>query len=155
MRSLYVAAELTADTVATQIRSTRGRVLATAHEEGLPVRPGGSSTSGRGVRILAALYDDDDVLTALHRHAVPIVNSPGTITERFPIPHPVTTELVGDLYCRCGLSTTQIELVTGQPAATIRRRLIRNGIPLRSTGGLAPFTRRARSQQAKQQQTSR
>jgi hypothetical protein len=144
IEDLYVTAGLSADEVAAHIGSTRGRVLASAHEGDLPVRPGAAATDGAEVSLLTALYRDRRVLTALARHGVSANLTPGPITERFATPIRLSPQLLADLYKECGLSTTQIELVTGQPAATVRRHLHHAAIPLRHAGGLAPFTRRAR-----------
>jgi hypothetical protein len=142
--ALYVNAELPADQVAARLGATRGRVLASAHEQGVPVRPGGASCNERAVVLLAALYDDEQLTGVLQRHGVPLVRHSGSVIDRFPTPAAFPPGLAKDLYLGCGLSTVQIELVTGQPAATVRRRLIGAGVALRRAGGLAPFTRRAR-----------
>jgi len=144
LEALYVDAELPADAVAARIGATRGQVLATAHEQGVPVRVGGPANNARSVELLAALYSDAEVVDALHLHGVSLRRQPGSITERFPRPSPLSVDLLEDLYLKCGLSTTQIELVTGQAAATVRRHLRESRIPIRAAGGLAPFTRRVR-----------
>jgi transposase-like protein len=144
VEDLYVTAELTADEVASHLGSTRGRVLASAHEGGIPVRPGAAAAEDQPVPLLTALYSDSRVRAALQRHGIPIVPTPGPITQRFPVAAKLTLPLLADLYESCGLSTVQIELVTGQPAATVRRHLQDSHFPLRSAGGVAPFTRRAR-----------
>lgn len=143
---LYGTAELTADEVAANIGSTRGRVLASAHESGLPVRPGAAAPDDEALSVLAALYTDPRVLGTLKRHGIPIASTPGPITRRFPVPSRLSAGLLAELYDECGLSTVQIELVTGQPAATVRRHLQASGFRLRPPGGISPFTRRAREQ---------
>jgi hypothetical protein len=45
----------------------------------------------------------------------------------------------------CGLSTQHIELLTGQPAESVRRLLANGGIILRGAGGRSPFMRRWRA----------
>jgi hypothetical protein len=58
---------------------------------------------------------------------------------------PLTTPLVKDLYWGCGAALTHIELLTGQPAMTVRGFMRRAGIPLRHPGGRTPFLRRWRA----------
>ena len=146
--ALYVKEEMSADRVGERLGSTRRVVLASAHEHGVPVRPGGLSDNTRAVVVLDALYNDPQVVAILHRYAVPIVYHSGAATDRFPQPVRLTAEILMDLYVGCGLSAMQIELVTGQPAATVRRQLLSAGVPPRPAGGLAPFTRRAREASA-------
>jgi len=67
------------------------------------------------------------------------------IWQRFPDPVPLTTPLVKDLYWGCGAALTHIELLTGQPAMTVRGFMRRVGIPLRHPGGRTPFLRRWRA----------
>ena len=55
---------------------------------------------------------------------------------------PLTTPLVKDLYWECGAGLNHIELLTGQPANTVRAFMRRTGIPLRPPGGRTPFLRR-------------
>lgn len=150
LTKLYVMAELPADQVGERLGTTRRLVLASAHEKGVPVRPGGIRDRNRGLAIIAALYEDDDVVDVLRRFGVPFAARGGPITKRFPQPVPLTADLLRELYERIGLSTVQIELITGQPAATVRRRLAVFAIPRRPAGGLAPFTRRARQTAARQ-----
>lgn len=125
---------------------SRRIVLRSAHEQGLPVRVGGAPPS-RGpseIELLAALYSDPDVRRVLDRHGIPVVTVPGPIWERFPAPQPLTVSLVTQLYEGCGLSTTQIELLTGTPAAAARAALRAGGVQLRAAGGRSPFMRRWR-----------
>jgi len=53
--------------------------------------------------------------------------------------------LVKDLYWGCGAALTHIELLTGQPAMTVRGFMRRADIPLRRPGGRTPFLRRWRA----------
>jgi AraC-like DNA-binding protein len=144
VEKMYVESELTAQAVGAALGYGLRAVLATAHEHNLPVRPGGGASQRYAVSLLTALYDDPDVFDTLTRHQVPLVRTPGTITERFPDPAPLTRGLLHDLYERCGLAMTHIELVTGHPAATVRGALARHGIRCRASGGLSPFMRRQR-----------
>ncbi len=59
-------------------------------------------------------------------------------------PVPLTTPLVKDLYRGCGTGLSHIELLTGQPAMTVRGFMRRAGIPPRHPGGRTPFLRRWR-----------
>jgi hypothetical protein len=76
---------------------------------------------------------------------VPRVPAGGPIWQRFPDPVPLTAPLVKDLYWGCGAALTHIELLTGQPAMTVRGFMRRAGIPLRHPGGRTPFLRRWRA----------
>jgi hypothetical protein len=79
------------------------------------------------------------------RHGLPRVPPGGPLWQRFPVPLRVTGELAAELYVSCGLGFTHIELLTGQPAASIGRMLRSTGIALRPPGGRSPFLRRWRA----------
>jgi len=117
-------------------------VLRSAHEQGLPVRVG-RAPPARGpseIELLAALYADPEIRRILDRHCVPAVTVTGPIWKRFPAPQPLTAGLATELYEGCGLSTHQIELLTGAPAA-VRSALRASGVQLRPAGGRSPFMR--------------
>ncbi|HWC78832.1 MAG TPA: hypothetical protein VG756_02595 [Pseudonocardiaceae bacterium] len=121
-------------------------VLRSAHVLGLPVRHGGrADTAGGRLRTLEALYRDALVHDALRRFGVPLVPAGTPLWQRFPEPVTLTHELLTELYTTCGLSTPHIELLTGQPAATVQRRMREFGIPLRAPGGRAPIWQRWRT----------
>lgn len=90
-------------------------------------------------------------IIAVHRwpHDIPRVPPRGPIWVRFPEPIPLSTPLVKDLYWYCGAGLIHIELLTGQPAETVRRFMGRDGIPLRHPGGRTPFLRRWRTGQGR------
>lgn len=144
LTDLYLKAELPADRVGKRLGKSRQIVLASAHELGVPVRQGGPPNSERAVVWLRALYRDRAVVDALRRHGIPLVNRAGRLADRFPTPAPLTPQLLHDLYIGCGLSATQIELVTGQPSSTVLRHLCEAGIEKREAGGQSPFTRKVR-----------
>ena len=75
---------------------------------------------------------------------VPRVPPGAPLWQRFPDPVPLTVPLVKDLYWGCGAGLAHIELLTGQPAMTVRGFMRRAGIPLRHPGGRTPFLRRWR-----------
>lgn len=142
----YVNTELSA-AKAGKLLGVSGRiVLRSAHDQGLPVRIGGAPPSHgpSEIELLRSLYADSQIRRVLKRHGVPIVETPGTISERFPAPHNLSEALAVDLYKGCGLSLRQIELVTGRPAAAAMALLRSSGIKLRSAGGRSPFMRRLR-----------
>jgi hypothetical protein len=146
LTELYLRAGLSADEVGRLLAVSRRIVLRAAHDHGLPVRMGGAPPS-RGpteIELLAALYGDPEVRRVLDLHGVPVVQEPGPIWERFPVPHPLTAALVTDLYEGCGLSSQHIELLTGKPAAAVRAVLRASAVPLRPAGGRSPFMRRWR-----------
>lgn len=157
VQQLYVDAELPADEVGRRLGCTRREVLYSAHEFNLPVRPGGDRIDGvQGLRVMAALYRDVEVRRVLCKYRVPMVPIGGPLHVRFPAPVALSAELLRELYLDCGLATFHIEVLTGHPLATIRRQLVRHGIPLRSAGGLSPFIRRVRRlEQAPKRQRSR
>ena len=146
---LFVKSGLPSDVVGDKLGVSGTVILRAAHSHGCPVRPGGSAsaTPGRGdILLIDALYDHPDVTDVLRRHRVPAARAYGPLWERFPAPAPLTPQLLRELYLGCGLSAFQIELVTGHPSATIRRKLITAGIKRRSRGGLSPFMIRWRRQ---------
>jgi transposase len=147
---LYVQAGLSAAGTG-QILGVSGRiVLRTAHDQGLPVRLGGPAPY-RGptdIELVDALYADPLVRRALDWHGLPIVPAGGAIWERFPQPLPLKAALAAELYLGCGLGITHIELLSGQPAETIRGLLHRHGVQLRPPGGRTPFMRRWRANPA-------
>lgn len=145
LADLYVADEMSADEVARALGVSRMVVLRNAHELGLPVRVSGPSRDGaaaRQIELVEALYADPLVRRALERHRIPRVPAGGPIWQRFPRPVPLTGELLGDLYVGCGLGSHHIELLTGQPSATVRRVMSDHGIAVRRPGGRSPFLRR-------------
>ena len=90
------------------------------------------------------LYDDPLVQECLRRHNLPVAREPGPLPQRFPVPFRLTEGLLRDMYIDCGLSTVHIELLTGQPADTVRKMMTRAGITRRPPGGRSPFLRRQR-----------
>jgi hypothetical protein len=146
LAGLYVRAGLPADEVGRMLGVSRRVVLRSAHDAGLPVRVGGPPPR-RGpseIELIQALYADTMVRKLLTRHGVPLVPQYGPIWHRFPAPHRLTAELAAELYSGCGLGLHHIELLTGQPAATVGRLLHASGTPLRPAGGRSPFMRRWR-----------
>jgi hypothetical protein len=122
-------------------------VLRSAHAFGVPVRASGivPEPGPEEIKLVEALYADPLIAAALEARDVPRVPPGGPIWQRFPDPVPLTTPLVKDLYWGCGAALTHIELLTGQPAMTVRGFMRRAGIPLRHPGGRAPFLRRWRA----------
>jgi hypothetical protein len=147
VRELYVRQGLSAAETGRRLGVSGQIVLRTAHDLGFPVRVGGVEPScGPSEMVLvAALYADPLVSRALARHGIPRVPATGPIWQRFPVSLTVSPELACDLYVQCGLSTRHIELLSGQPAETVRGLLRRQGIRLRTAGGRSPFIRRWRS----------
>jgi transposase-like protein len=141
---LYRDRALTADEVGAKLNVSRRVVLRAAHERGIPVRPGAAEPHAAAIELIDALYRDRLVADVLKRHDVPAVPAGGAIAERFPTPVPVTEGLVRELYEDCGVSIMHIELLTGQPTATVRRRLRDEGVAMRPPGGRCPFLRRWR-----------
>jgi hypothetical protein len=138
--ALYRDGGLTAQRAAELLGISRAVFLRAAHEHGIPVRPGAATQrDSDSIKLIAALYADPLVRATLERHRVPLVPEGGSIWQRFPVPVTLTPELCVELYVDDGLSTTQIELVTGQPSSRARAVLKRAGVTLRPAGGRSPF----------------
>ena len=147
LAGMYLRAGLPSDEVGKLLGVSRRVVLRTAHDEGLPVRIGGPAPS-RGpteIELINALYADGDVQRALARHGLPTVPSGGPIWQRFPVPARLSADLAGELYVSCGIGVHHIELLTGQPAESVRKLLHATGVTLRPAGGRSPFLRRWRA----------
>jgi hypothetical protein len=145
LEKLYVEAQLTSAQVGERTGRSLQVVLESLHEQELPVLvPTDPPTE---MVLIDALYDDDLVRDALRRWHIPIVRCPGLLHERFPTPTTLTAQLLRELYLECGVSSPQIELLTGQPSTIILRQLKKAGIPRRPPGGLSPFLSRARKRQ--------
>jgi hypothetical protein len=148
---MYLRAGLPAGEVGKILGVSRKIVLRTAHDQGLPVRIGGPAPS-RGpaeIELIDALYADTQVQHAMKRHGLPRVPAGGALWQRFPVPLPLTADLATELYISCGLGLTHIELLTGQPAASVCKLLQGTRVVLRSPGGRTPFLRRWRANQAR------
>ena len=146
LRLLYQVRGLSADDVGRKLDASRKIVLRTAHDLGIPVRTGkvAAESGPDEIQLIHALYADPHVRAALAEHHVNEVPAGGPIWQRFPQPVPLTRQLVTDLYWRCGVGLQHIELVTGQPAHTVRGFMRRAGITVRDPGGRSPFLRRWR-----------
>jgi transposase len=149
LRDLYGRLGLTADEVGALIGASRQTVLRSAHALGIPVRVGGAvPLSGpEAIELVSALYGDDLIASVLDTHDIPRIPPGGPVWARFPEPIPLSAPLVKDLYWFCGVGLSHIELLTGQPAMTVRGFMRREGIPLRPPGGRTPFLRRWRTGQ--------
>ena len=146
VRLLYQVHGLSADNVGRKLDASRKIVLRTAHDLGMPVRASAAAApSGPDeIQLIDALYADDLVRATLAGHGIAEVPAGGPIWQRFPRPVPLTRELVTGLYWRCGVGLHHIELITGQPAHTVRGFMSRARIPVRDPGGRSPFLRRWR-----------
>ena len=133
LRKLYVESEWSAQDVAAQLDSTIHVVLRTGHAHGVPIRQGGGGRPAvtAAVAVIDGLYRDDQISEVLERHAVPRRPAGGDIAVRFPEPVPLTAQLLDELYNEAGCSSTQIELLTGQPQIVVRANMHRLGMPLR------------------------
>lgn len=147
LEDLYTRLGMTADEVGRRLGTSRSTVLRSAHALGVPVRAGGivPVPGPEEIKLVEALYADPLIAAVLDARDIPRVPPGGPIWERFPHPVPLTTPLVKDLYWGCGAGLTHIELLTGQPAMTVRGFMRRAGIPLRHPGGRTPFVRRWRA----------
>jgi len=144
---LYTRLGLTSDEVGRRLGTSRNTVLRSAHTLGVPVRAGGA-VPVRGpeeIELVQALYADPLITAVLGTRDVHRVPPGAPLWQRFPEPVPLTAPLVKDLYWGCGAGLVHIELLTGQPAMTVRGFMRRAGIPLRHPGGRTPFLRRWRA----------
>jgi len=150
LADLYLRAGLPSDEVGRLLGVSRHVVLRAAHDQGMPVRMGGPPPS-RGpaeMELITALYADPDVRQVLARHGLPVVPAGGPIWQRFPVPARLSPELAEELYSSCGIGLHHIELLTGQPADSVGKRLRAAGVALRPAGGRSPFLRRWRASRA-------
>jgi hypothetical protein len=147
LRELAVLRDLPATDISAVTDAGYLPVLRDLHTTGVPVRLGGNPPASGPERIgvIEALYADDGVRSVLDDHGIPRVPPGGQLWERFPVPFPLTPDLLRRLYLDCGLSAPNIEVLTGQPAATVRNSLVRWDIPRRQPGGRSPFLRRWRA----------
>jgi hypothetical protein len=147
LTGLYVELGLSAAETGRLLGVSGQVVLRAAHDQGVPVRVGGPA-SRRGpaeIELVDALYADLTLRRALDRHGVRRVPAGAPISLRFPVPQRLGPELAAELYSCCGLGLRHIELLTGQPAETVRALLRSRGIALRPAGGRSPFLRRWRA----------
>ncbi len=145
---LYSRSGMSADAVGRLTGVSRKVVLRAAQDYGLPVRMGGDRAPRLGpaqIELIEALNGDPEVRRILARHGCQAVPAGGPIWRRHPAPEHLSADLATELYESCGLATTHIELLTGQPAATVGRLLRNAGVPLRPAGGRSPFLRRWRA----------
>jgi hypothetical protein len=144
---LYTRLGLTADEVARRLGTSRNTVLRSAHALGVPVRAGGAVPvqGPEEIELVEALYADPLIAAVLDARNIPRIPPGAPLWQRFPAPVPLTGPLVKDLYWGCGTGLAHIELLTGQPAMTVRGFMRRAGIPLRQPGGRTPFLRRWRA----------
>jgi len=147
LEALYSELGLTAAEVGLRLGVSVSTVLRSAHALGVPVRSGGvvPLAGPDEIELVSALYADPLVVAALIAHGIPRVPAGGPVSQRFPVPVPLTTQLVKDLYCGCGVGLNHVELLTGQAADSVRGFMRRAGIPLRQPGGRSPFLRRWRA----------
>jgi hypothetical protein len=147
LQVLYVELGMTAVEVGQRLGMSRNTVLRSAHTLGVPVRSGGMVPlpGPEEIELVSALYADPLIAAVLTAHDIPRVPPGSSLSERFPEPLPLTTPLVKGLYWECGAGINHIELLTGQPAESVRKFMHRAGIPLRQAGGRSPFLRRWRS----------
>jgi DNA-binding CsgD family transcriptional regulator len=140
VEQLYIEQGLSSTEVGRRLGCSHRVVLRLIHDMGWPVRLGERLSQGpEDIELIRSLYSDRLVAAALDRHGIGQVAAGGPIWRRFPEPVLLTPAMVTDLYVGCGLSTRQMELLTGQPGATIVRRLRDTGVALRPQRVRSPF----------------
>ena len=157
LRTLYTDREWTAAQIAHELDSTIHLVLRSLHENAIPVRTGGPPRRLEcpdSEQLLTALYTDPDVTALLTAHHVPRRPDPGSVTDRFPTPAPLTAALLREAYTGIGLAARHIELLTGQPAGQILDTLHALEITVRRSG-LSPWLVRQRHHLPRQRQPAR
>ena len=143
VEALYVGNGLTSAQAGEILDIDPGIVLRTGRDHGLPIRPGGTVVIPAEVRLIQELYGDEEIAAVLDRRRVPRRPPGGGIAERFPEPVALSRELITDLH-EAGCSSPPIEVLTGQSADTVRRRMAEWGIPLRDQP-VSPALRRFRT----------
>lgn len=148
LRHLYLDRQWSADQIAADQNTTLTLVLRALHEHGIPVRSGGAAPS-RSPAVpadprLVALYQDVEVTDLLRRFDIPRREQPGTISERFPTPIPVSGPFLQVAYITVGLSCQHVEWLTGHSAEKVLQLLHDNMIPVRSAGSFSPWLLRYR-----------
>jgi hypothetical protein len=147
LADLYSRDGLSAGDVGRKLDTSRNVVLRNAHDLGIPVRTGGTvpQSGPDEIELIDALYADGPVAGVLAECNIPRVPAGAPIWQRFPEPIPLTRQLVAGLYWHCGVGLHHIELLTGQPAQTVRGFMRRTGMTPRHPGGRSPFLRRWRT----------
>ena len=141
LETLYVDEGWTAAEIGRHVGVSKKVVLAELHSCGIPVRPPGPRRQP-AEPVLTQLYSDPDVRAALRRHEVPMVLTPGPLRGRFPIPVPLTADLLHDLYVTVGMSAARISLLTGHWESGVRAALQQAGIAARDEGTRSPWSQR-------------
>jgi transposase len=131
IEKLYVREGHSAEAVGEALEVGSHIVLRTGHSYGVPIRPGGQPVGPAEVRLIEALYDDEEVRAVLERHGVEPQPAIGGIAIRFPEPVPLTAALIADLYHGAGCSSVHVELLTGQAEGVVRARMHAWRIPFR------------------------
>lgn len=148
LRELYLTREWSATEIAAELDTSYQLVLRSLHDHGIPVRRAGAPRKRdhhRALRRLTALYQDPDVAALLRRHRFPQRPMPGSITERFPTPTPITRSFLAEAYTEIGLAAGHIEQLTGQPAERVLQLLHAHGIPVRRFAPESPWLHRQRT----------
>ena len=130
IEKLYVRDGHSAEAVGDALKVGIHVVLRTGHSYGLPIRSGGRPTVPTGLRLIEALYADEEVCAVLERHGVEPRPPVGGIATRFPEPVPLTPDLIAQLYHDAGCSSVHVELLTGQAEGVVRERMHAWAIPL-------------------------
>jgi hypothetical protein len=143
----YTNVQLPAAEVGVLTATSRSIVLRNAHDLGVAVRLGGPPPrhGPAEIALVDALYADPDVAAILAAHQVPVVAAGRPLWQRFPERVALGGGLARALYCAAGVTTADIELLTGQPAITVARHLRASGVVLRPRGGRSPFRQRWRA----------
>ena len=143
LANLYTNQQLPISELAEHFNTSKLRISRNLENYKIPVR-----TRNVSMVILDQLYRDPLVLEALEAHNVPLQPEKGSLAERFGTPQPINQALTTHLYKKVGLSTRQVELVTGIPQRTLLRHLRKrpDTAPRRNGSLGSPASQRYRNQ---------
>jgi hypothetical protein len=131
LRHLYIDEQWSTRQFGRHLGVDANLVTFALHSHRIPVRHGPNGDQADAVVLLDALYADPDVVAALEHHHVPLRRRAGRLGRRFPQPAPLVAGLVTVLYCKVGLSTTHISLLTGHSTSNVCEVLRHHGIATR------------------------
>lgn len=143
LANLYTDQQLSISELAEHFDTSKVRISRNLENYKIPVR-----TRDAPMVIIDELYRDPLVLEALEAHNVALHPEKGTLAERFGTPQPMNPALATHLYDQVGLSSRQVELVTGTPQRTLLRYFrARPDTSPRRNGSLgSPASKRYRNQ---------
>ena len=146
LEQLYITEQRSQTEIQRLLATSHMRVSRNLENYRIPIRPEQNHRHAP-YAVLDMLYTDPLVTSTLDRHGVEQRPQAGSLAIRFGTPQPTNPALIADLYLHAGLSTRQIELVTGTSQRTILRHLhAQRDYPLRNHRHVtSPATNRYRT----------